>query len=65
MLTNFHKKFLINKGIDSEKIFVYPNFIPNPQDNNINTVKDYVLYAGRISEEKGLSELIESFQKQI
>lgn len=63
VLTKFHKKFLINKGIDREKIFVYPNFIPNQKDQINTEDKDYILYAGRISKEKGLGELIKSFKK--
>ena len=63
VLTNFHKKFLINKGVDREKIFVYPNFIPVQKDEIKKTHEEYILYAGRISEEKGLNELIRSFKK--
>ena len=61
VLTNFHKKYLVNLGINKEKISVLPNqinfnseFINYPSDN-------YLVYAGRISNEKGVKELIESF----
>jgi glycosyltransferase involved in cell wall biosynthesis len=60
VLTSFHKKFLENLSIKN-KIEIFPNYI----DVTKNTVKrknlPYLVYAGRISQEKGVEELIHAF----
>ena len=59
-LTNFQREFMINKGFNKQRLFVFPNLI---KLENFQEIKcsDYVLYAGRISNEKGVSELIDIF----
>ena len=60
VLTNHHKKFLLELGI-SKNVYVNPNFIPD-FSKNISVEKENVLvYAGRISDEKGVQEVISSF----
>tara|TARA_A100001011_G_scaffold394798_1_gene488032 strand:- start:119 stop:1267 length:1149 start_codon:yes stop_codon:yes gene_type:complete len=61
-LTKFHKKFLIEQGIKEEKITVIPNFIPIRNSKKDKNQNDFFIYAGRISSEKGVDKLIESFQ---
>lgn len=60
VLTSFHKKFLERLSIKN-KIEIFPNYI----DVTKNTVKrknlPYLVYAGRISQEKGVEELIHAF----
>ena len=60
VLTQFHKNFLKDLDINEEKIYVYPNFINIPIENQ-NSNESYIVYAGRISEEKGIKELINVF----
>ena len=60
VLTQFHKNFLKDLDISDEKIYVYPNFINIPQQD-FNSNEPYIVYAGRISEEKGIKELIKVF----
>ena len=63
VLTDFHKNYLIKLGLEKEKITTFPNYLDfksNVNDSN-NIFSDYVIYAGRISEEKGVYELIKSF----
>ena len=67
VLTNFHKKFLINLGVDDKRIFILPNHL-NLDDKYEEKFKntnqdDYIVYAGRISKEKGIESLIEAFLK--
>ncbi len=65
VLTDFHKKFMEDLGFNKNKVTVFRNFISsNPNLSNTGlTPKKVLVYAGRISNEKGLQELIDSFCK--
>ncbi len=59
VLTNFHKKFLEENYSRKKNVLVIPNFL----NKNVNEEleENYFMYAGRISKEKGLNTLIDSF----
>lgn len=64
-LTEHHRNILLNKGISKNKIFVQPNPIPhliNFDYQSKNKLNQFV-YAGRISKEKGILELISVWKK--
>ncbi len=61
VLTNFHKDFLINLGFKN-KLYVFPNYLKALENKQEPQKKDFIIYAGRISQEKGIEELIESFR---
>ena len=63
VLTNFHKNYIQNLGVNKEKVFLHPNFIKAQELINHEESKkeNYYIYAGRISKEKGVKELITSF----
>ena len=64
MLTN-HQTYLKKIGIDNKKLIIYENPISIKKENNAtyNPNSSYVVYAGRISEPKGVKELIEAWSK--
>jgi glycosyltransferase involved in cell wall biosynthesis len=61
VLTDFHKKYLQELGIKESKISIFPNYINMPISNNHKYADEYIIYAGRVSKEKGLEELITTF----
>lgn len=63
VLTKFHKNYLEKLNIRKDKIHLIPNFIGKSHHkfNKIN--EKYILYAGRLSKEKGIEELISAFLK--
>lgn len=63
VLTKFHKKFLVDLGHSSENIKVIPNYLDIKENNNSETKLDNLIYAGRISKEKGIEDLIIAFKK--
>ena len=62
VLTSFHKEFLHNLGFDNRRVEIVPNYL-KIKKNISNNKSNYILYAGRISKEKGIEELILAFQK--
>ena len=59
-LNEFHKTKLIERGVSEEKIEVIHN--PIRFDKNISKDKNsYLVYAGRISKEKGVEEVIKAW----
>lgn len=65
VLTDFHKNFLMSLGFNENRITVLRNYI-NLKNFKINTTpkaEKYIVYAGLISKEKGVKELIEAFKK--
>jgi glycosyltransferase involved in cell wall biosynthesis len=60
-LTEFSKQKFIEFGIPTEKIVVKPNFVENSLPNPKEKKADYFVYAGRLSEEKGIKILIKAF----
>lgn len=60
-LTNFARDKFIEGGLPAERILVKPNFLEGtPNDADGNSRKG-VLFVGRISEEKGVQTLIDSW----
>ena len=51
---------MINEGFNEKKLFVFPNLIKLGKFNKIES-SSYILYAGRISNEKRINELIDTF----
>jgi len=60
-LTEFSRNKFIEAGLPSDKIFVKPNFLPNPPEPNYS-YQNYACFIGRISQEKGIDILIEAFK---
>ncbi len=63
VLTEFHKNFLKNQGINNENIFVIPNYLDTKEEIKENEKENSLVYAGRISKEKGIEGLVEAFQR--
>lgn len=61
VLTNFHKNYLINKDI-SKNVSVLNNYV-SVIDERENVFDNFIVYAGRISKEKGVRELIDAYKK--
>lgn len=63
-LTNFSKNKFIEFGINESKIFTKPNFVvdPFPEINELDRNSNCVLYVGRLSEEKGVMNLIQAWK---
>ena len=55
-LTEFGKKKFIECGLPENRIFVKPNFLSDPPEPSFSH-KDYVIFLGRLSHEKGISTL--------
>ena len=62
VLTNFHREYLRKLNIKTKSIYTQPNFMNFENNNQSIKPKNEFTYAGRISKEKGLSELIKSFK---
>jgi len=66
-LTEFAKNVFVQFGIESEKIIVKPNFqVFTEKDNAFKSFEkrgDFVLFVGRISEEKGIMSLVKEWIK--
>ncbi len=61
VLTDFHKNFIQKLGNFNSNVFVQPNPLKTPSTNKTEKQKNYFTYAGRISKEKGVDKLIETF----
>ncbi len=62
VLTEFHKNYLNELGVNLQRLHVVPNFIDSPQNKYIQKNNQSIVYAGRVSEEKGLKELVTAFK---
>lgn len=60
--SEFYRKKFIEDGINENKICALHNFVEMPSEIK-NKIGDYAIYFGRISEEKGIFNLIEAFAK--
>lgn len=62
-LTKFQKKYLENMGFNSNKITIHRNYLKGDTHTSegYNPESDYIVYAGRVSKEKGLQILIDAF----
>ena len=57
----FTKELLIQSGIQQHKIFYKANYLNNTNTTS-SSIKDYYLFAGRLTIEKGVEHVIETFK---
>ena len=64
-LNNFHKEFLIKLGVDKDKVKILYNPINKQinRNNEVNKKNNEVIFAGRVSSEKGIEELLETWMR--
>ena len=63
VLTEFHKLYLKRLGFSEDRIYVYPNYLEEENTHIDLKKKKQIVYAGRISKEKGVEALITAFLK--
>ena len=63
VMTTFHKDFLINLGFGSDKINIFRNPISSLSVDKYNQNSNYLVYAGRLSSDKGVEQLINAWIK--
>jgi glycosyltransferase involved in cell wall biosynthesis len=61
-LTEFSRNKFIAGGLPANKIFVKPNFV-SPDPGERQQVGEYALFIGRLSPEKGVSTLLQSWKQ--
>ena len=61
VLTNFHKK--IFKNYTNKNAYLMRNYISGDNHYGMMEKDEYILYAGRVSEEKGVLSLITTYQE--
>lgn len=61
-LTEFARRKFIEGGLPAEKVSVKPNFV-HPDPGVGEGTGDYVLFVGRLSQEKGLDTLIAAWER--
>jgi len=63
-LSEFSRDLFVEGGLPEDRIFIKPNFIKDPIQNNDTLLlnqekKNEFLYVGRISDEKGVNQIVE------
>jgi glycosyltransferase involved in cell wall biosynthesis len=61
-LTDFARQNFIANGIPADKIFLKPNFV-DPDPGERQSEAGYALYAGRLSQEKGINTLLAAWEQ--
>lgn len=61
--SQFLKNKLEEYGFPSDRIICIPTFVPQKETKNSAAAGTYGLYAGRLSEEKGVETLIRAYEK--
>ena len=61
VMTYFHKKFLLNHGVSDQKINIFRNPINISSSNEYDQESNYIVYAGRLSSDKGVEQLIKAW----
>ena len=66
-LNNFHKEFLIKLGVDKDKVKILYNPINKQinRNNEVNKKNNEVIFAGRVSSEKGIEEFLNLYFPKI
>jgi exopolysaccharide biosynthesis WecB/TagA/CpsF family protein len=59
--SEFARRQFIEGGLPSQKLFVKPHFI-HPDPGYRSAQSEFAIYAGRLSEEKGLEELLKAWK---
>ncbi len=60
-VTKFSQEKFVEAGLPKNKVIVKPNFLINPPNPSF-VYRDYILFVGRLSSEKGVETLIEAFK---
>lgn len=61
-LTNFARQKFIRSGLPADRVVIKPNFV-HPDPGMSIGAGDHVIFVGRLSEEKGLATLLDSWQR--
>lgn len=61
VMTYFHKRFLLNHGVPDQKINIFRNPINISLTNEYDKESNYIVYAGRLSSDKGVEQLIKAW----